>query len=109
MSNNFNAVELQLAAGTWQVGIIGSGAATGATITMIDDADGAANTRQSIAVTGQSSSLWDTDDTRYTTAGTAIAGVTGAMTLVPVLVTTGVLRIYLTTGADVAAIALVAP
>lgn len=111
----FNAVQFELTAGTWQVGIIMNGVGTGNNLLMVDDPLGAATTRQSIALTGSASSLSDTDGTVYSTAGTAIAGVVGAMTLVPALVTNlgggvGVLRVYANgTGAQISAVALRAP
>lgn len=114
-ANAFGAAQFELAAGTWQVGIIMNGVGTGNNLLMVDDPLGAATTRQSIALTGSASSLSDTDGTVYSTAGTAIAGVVGAMTLVPALVTNlgggvGVLRVYANgTGAQISAVALRAP
>lgn len=114
-ANAFGAAQFELAAGTWQVGIIMSGAGTGNNLLMVDDPLGAATTRQNITLTGQASSLSDTDGTVYTNAGTSIAGVVGAMTLVPAQVTNlgggvGVLRVYANgTGAFISAVALLAP
>jgi hypothetical protein len=102
-ASQFNAADFEVAAGTWQVGIIMSGAGLGGTLTMVDDPAGAANVRQSIALVGSANTLSDTDGTTYGTAGTAIAGVVAGMTLVPVTVSNlgsgvGVMRVYVQGG-----------
>lgn len=115
-TNVFNAAQFELAAGTWQVGIIGNGNLTGNTLKIIDNPLGTPVERQSIALTGALNSLSDTDGTTYTNAGTAIAGVVAGMTLVPVIVTNtgggvGTIRVYAEGPgtATISAIALLTP
>lgn len=111
-ANAFNSAEFELAAGSWEVGFITSGANSG-TLNMVDNPAGAGIVRQAITLVGQALSISDTDDTRYTTGPTAVSEAVSNLTFVPVTVSNigggvGVLRVFINsgTGALLSAIAL---
>jgi len=82
----FNGAEFELAAGSWEVAVVISGNAAGATLRMIDAPAGAANVRQAISLTGAANSLSGTDGTVYSNASTAVAGVVNNLAFVPVTI-----------------------
>jgi hypothetical protein len=103
MSNAFNCAEFELAAGSWEVGFLMSGASPGGTLFMIDDPAGAANVRQTIVLAGASSSISDTDGTVYSNPANAVTSAVNDLTFVPVAITDaggskGILRIYASGG-----------
>ena len=51
-ANDFNSVEFELPAGSWQVGIITSGRNVGGAVQMVDDPAGAATVRQNLPTGG---------------------------------------------------------
>lgn len=109
----FSAIEIKPTPGNWEIAFIISGNGSGNTFTVIDDPDGAANTRVSTSLpTTSGSSLSDTDGTEYTNASTAVAGAVNNLTFTPVLVTdagggAGLIRAYTSGGgAYISAIAI---
>lgn len=103
VGNQFQGLELTLAAGAWQIGIVAGsmswGGGVSGTVFIVDNPAGAATVRQTLPLSGSGSLFLDTDGTAFTNAGTAIADVFGALTLVPVTVSNlgggnGLVHIY---------------
>jgi hypothetical protein len=99
LGNVFNTALFQIAAGNWEFGFIAAFSGTGSgTVKIIDDPDGAATERQSLALSAIAASLIDTDNTRYTNASLAVADAVNNLTFVPVTVSnlgggTGLVRV----------------
>jgi hypothetical protein len=112
----FSGALFVLPAGSWEVAIIAAAFAFGSgingTLRMIDDPNGAANVRQSVALAASGALLMDTDGTEYRTSSTAIASAVNNLTYLPVTITdlgggTGLLQVHGASGGmNIAAIAL---
>ncbi len=113
--NAFNGALFVLPAGNWEFGFIAASASWGGgisgTVRIVDDPSGAANVRQSAALSGSGALLMDSDGTNFT-GGTAIADAVNNLTYLPVTVTdigggNGLVQIHGTSGAvQLAAVSL---